>query len=285
MESVYEELKASGVEVHCMPIPYIRLKENKEEDYRDIDFGLFGGIEEWYGDLDDMHIDYACIHYQYEDHNRVTNMFPNFFTKAIKERYGCKVIFLPYGIYGNQQRYSLQPGCRDIDYAFLESEDAVNLFISGWQTQGVDFTGRVFSYGSPKLDAMGKLTRDVPDEWADVLNNRSVTLIVNSLGPFLGQPYQRMGLYEVKVRQEVAKGRAVIYRPHPLLRTTINAMVPHAMDRYSQMLTRFHNMDRVIVDDSEYPERAIGIADRLIADPSSMVPMWQATGKPYEVLV
>lgn len=284
MESVYEELKASGVEVHCMPIPYLRLKTYKHPDYLDTDFFLFGDIAERYEDLDGMNIDYACIHYQYEDHNKVTNMIPKFFTKAIKERYNCKIIFLPYGIYGNQQRYSLQPGCRDIDYAFLESEDAVNLFITGWQTQGVDFTGRVFSYGSPKLDMAGKLKKDVPEEWADKIGNRSVTLICNSLGPFLEDPRRKIELYRYHIMNEIGIGRAVIFRPHPLLAQTIKSMRPDISDCYQQFTLWADDMDHCIVDQSEYLEQAFGIADRMISDASSVVPMWQGTGKPVEVM-
>lgn len=284
MESVYEELKASGVEVHCMPIPYLRMKENKKPDYLDTDFFLFGDIAEHYEDLDDMHIDYACIHYQYEDHNKVTNMIPEFFTKEIKKRYSCKIIFLPYGIYGNQQRYSLQPGCRDIDYAFLESEDAVNLFIIGWQTQGIDFTGRVFSYGSPKLDVMGKLKRKIPAEWEDIIGNSSVTLICNSLGPFLEDPFRHLTMYHQHICEELREGRAVIFRPHPLLRTTMRSMIPKITQDYDSFIAWAEHQVGVIIDESEYLERALGIADRMISDQSSVIPMWRMTGKYLEVM-
>lgn len=282
MESVYEELKASGVEVHCYPIPYLRMKENKEPDYVDSDYDLFGDIAEPIETLTSA--DYVAIHYQYEDHNKVTNMLSEYFTEAIRDRYRCKVVFLPYGIYGNQSRYSLQPGCRYVDYAFLESDDAVNLFISGWQTQGVDFTGRAFSYGSPKLDAMNKLKRDMPEEWKDIIGDRSVTLICNSLGPFLGDPFRRLTLYHHHILDEIGKGHAVIFRPHPLLRTTIRSMMPSMAQDYDAFISWAHSQEGVIVDESEYLERAFGIADRMISDISSVIPMWQMTGKPLEVI-
>lgn len=282
MESVYEELKASGVEVHCYPIPYLRMKANKEPDYLDTDFYMFGDIAERIDTLTEA--DYVAIHYQYEDHNKVTNMMPKYFTKAIKDRYHCKIIFLPYGIYGNQPRYSLQPGCRDVDYAFLESDDAVNLFISGWKTQGIDFTGRVFSFGSPKLDAMGKLKREIPEEWADIIGDRSVTLICNSLGPFLEDPFRRMTLYHHHILDEIGAGRAVIFRPHPLLRTTVKSMLSSMLQDYDAFISWAHKQEGVVVDESEYLERAFGIADRMISDMSSVIPMWQMTGKPVEVI-
>ena len=282
MESVYEECRASGIDAHCYPIPYIRMKENKEPDYIDTDYDLFGKIAEPIETLTDP--DYIAIHYQYEDHNKVTNMLPEYFTKALKDRYHCKIVFLPYGIYGGQMRYSLQPGCRHVDYAFLESADAVSLFISGWQTQGVDFTGRVFSFGSPKLDAMGKLKRKIPEEWEDIIGNSSVTLICNSLGPFLTEPFRHLTMYHQHICEEIREGRAVIFRPHPLLRTTMKSMMPGMEQDYDAFIAWAHKQEGVIVDESEYLERAFGIADRMISDVSSVIPMWQMTGKPLEVM-
>lgn len=282
MQSVYEECKASGIEVHCMPIPYLRMKENKQPDYLDTDRHLFGDIAEPIEDLE--HADYIAIHYQYEDHNKVTNMLPQYFTKALKERYGAKIVFLPYGIGMGEKHFSLQPGCRYVDYAFLESEDQAERFIAGWMTQGVDFNGRCFGFGSAKLDAMGKLSSDIPEEWAEIFNGRSITLIINSLGPFLENPVGHIEQYRLRIWKEIKEGRAVIFRPHPLLRTTIKSMIPNTAHYYSEFVSWMYMQDYLIFDESEYLERALGVSDRLICDMSSVLPMWQCTGKPYEVL-
>ena len=282
MESVFEECKASGIDAHCYPIPYICLKENKEIDCVKSDFALFGDIAEPIETLTES--DYVAIHYQYEDHNKVTSMLPEYFTKALKDRYKAKIVYLPYGIYGNQPVYSLQPGCRFVDYAFVEDETAANLFLTGWQTQGVDFSGRVFGFGSAKLDAMKKLTREIPKEWEDIIDGRSVTLICNSLGAFLGDPFRNIDMYEGRTIRELYEGHAVIFRPHPLLRQTIRSMRPEASQRYDNFISEMKVRDHVIVDESEYLERAFGIADRLISNPSSVVPMWRVTGKPCEVV-
>jgi len=283
MESVFEECKASGIEVHCMPIPYYRMKENKQIDYIDSDFDLFGQIAEPIENLADIKPDYIAIHYQYEDHNKVTNMLPEYFTKALKDRYHAKIVYLPYGIYGTNKVFSLQPGCRHIDYGFLEDKTAEEIFIAGWLTRGVDFTGRVFGFGSPKLDAMQKLTRDIPEEWSDIIGDRSVTLVCNSLGTFLTDPSKAIERYETSVIRELYLGHAVIFRPHPLLRTTIKSMRPDTAERYEGFLETIQ-LNNVIVDESENLERALGIADKLISDPSSVIPMWKVTGRPWEVL-
>ena len=281
MESVFEECKASGIDAHCYPIPYICLKENKQIDYISTDYDLFEEAEP----IERLHhATYIAIHYQYEDHNKVTNMLPQYFTKALKERYGAKIVFLPYGIGMGEKHFALQPGCRYVDYAFLESEDQAERFIAGWMTQGVDFNGRCFGFGSAKLDAMGKLTKDIPDIWDEIIEGRSVTIVLNSLGPFLSDPFGHIDQYEAHITRELYEGHAVIFRPHPLLRTTIKSMRPDTMQRYNTFIEGIRIKDHVIVDESEYLERALGIADKMICDMSSVLPMWQCTGKPWEVL-
>ena len=280
MQSVFEECKASGADAHVYPIPYYRMRPNHEIDRVDSDFELFGDIAEPIETL--QRADYVAIHYQYEDHNKVTNMLPEYFTKALKERYRAKVVFLPYGIYGNNSKYSLQPGCRDVDYAFVESESARQLFVSAWATQGVDFEGRCWGYGSAKLDMARRITKEIPDEWKDIIGDRSVTLICNSLGPFLESPNRRLEQYKHQIEQETRSGNVVIFRPHPLLWQTIISMMRDMGGKYGAFLAWVRNQDNVIIDDSEYLERAMSAADKLISDPSSVVSMWLQTGKEFK---
>ena len=283
MESVYEECKAAGADAHCYPIPYLRMKENKEPDYLDSDFSLFGDIAEPIETLD--RADYVAIHYQYEDNNFVTNMIPKYFTDALKERYHAKVVYLPYGIGSSTGAFAIQPGCRHIDYAFLENEECAERFIAGWKTQGIDFTGRVFGFGSAKLDVARALPdKLIPEEWSEQLGDRTVILICNSLGPFLTDPYRRMDAYEAHLIRELYEGHAVIFRPHPLLWTTIKSMRPDTAERYNNFIRESKMRDHVIVDESEYLERAIAASDRLIADPTSVILMWRETGKPYKII-
>ena len=282
MQSVYEECKAAGADVHCMPIPYLRMKIDKEPDYLDTDFELFGDIAEEIESL--QRADYIAIHYQYEDHNRVTNMLPKYFTKALKERYGAKIIFLPYGINMGSGHFSLQPGCRDLDYAFLESEEQAERFVAAWKSQGIDFTGRVFGYGSAKLDAARKIKKVIPPIWKERIGDRKVVLICNSLGTFLSDPNGRIYLYQYHALKALEEKKAVIFRPHPLLRTTIKSMAPYIEIVYNDMIENLSGISKIIIDESEYLERAMSAADYLISDTSSVVHMWAETGRGYQVI-
>lgn len=287
MESVYEELIASGVDAHCMPIPYIRKKLNDEVDYYDSDFDMFDNAED-IKLLDDMHPRFCVIHYPYDGHNRVTSMLPEYYTQTIKDRYKTEVVFIPYGVALNEPLTKdiggIDFGLIGVDYIMAASENSRQNLIYAFSLLGFDYSDRIFATGSPKIDAARKAKKDIPAEWAPIIEDRPVTLICNSLIPYIESPQERMRSYYEMVHRELNKGRAVIFRPHPLLETTIKSMVPHSGERYERLIIDLSRAPHVIVDKSEYLERAIGIADYLITDPSSIILMWDATGKEYEVI-
>lgn len=281
MQSVYEECIKSGIDAHVYPIPYLRMSEFGIPDYIDSDFKYFENAER----IEELsNPDYVVIHYYFDDMNRVTNMLPKYYTSAIKERYKCKVIFLPYGIkFDDSFKGVLYPGFKDCDYIFAEEID--ENFIEQWKKAGVDFTGRIFAYGSPKLDIAHSMKdkRVIPNEWKEIIDGRSTTLILNSLIAYINNPYKRILDYLGYAVQEVSKGRAVIFRPHPLLKTTIKSMRQDTKGYYEFLL---YGMQRLgaIIDESEYLERAMLASDYLISDPSSVAVMWAETGKEYKII-
>ena len=287
MESVFEECLKSGIDAHCIPIPYYRKKANKQIDYIDNDFICFDFYAEPVANLETLKPDFIAIHYQYDNNNSVTGMLPQYCTDALKEKYQCDIIYLPYGIpYGGTsiRHFRIQPGIANVDYFFLNSEAERIGFIADWAEMGIDMTDKVFGFGSPKIDAVLKATKAIPTEWQQAIGSRTVILVANSLGPYLARPFERLKAYEHYITKELEQNHAVIFRPHPLLSTTINSMRPDTMAAYHNFIDKFWNEPHCIIDHSEYLERAIGVADRLISDPSSIVELWRATGKPYKVI-
>ena len=287
MESVYEECLKSGIDAHCVPIPYYYMKENKQIDFKTCDFDYFGQIAEPVKILSDLNPDYIAIHYQYNGNNNVTRMLPEFYTEALKEKYHSEIIYLPYGIpYGGTsiKHHRIQPGIANADYFFLNSEEERLGFIEDWLSLGIDMSEKTFGFGSAKIDAVLKAKKEIPPEWKQDIDGKTVILITNSLGPFLARPYERIEAYQHYIIEELEQDHAVIFRPHPHLWNTIKSMRPDTMDAYRCFIDRFWNRPHCIIDHSEYVERAIGVADRLISDPSSIVEMWRVTGKPYKVI-
>ena len=83
--------------------------------------------------------------------------------------------------------------------------------------------------------------------------------------------------------EETAKGRRVIFRPHPLLRQTIQSMRPDTESEYTKLLIFAEGLG-VEVDESENLEATLGRADYLISDHSSVVEMWASAGRKYRII-
>lgn len=265
MESVYQECQKAGAAACILPLPYYLMPEKKVV----CELDLFPANALDISMLKKISFDYLVIHYPYDGNNKVTSMLPEYYTAELRN-YG-KVIFIPYSCSpGTFTR--LHPGLANIDYAFLRSEEECEAFIAEWAKHGVDFSGRVFGFGSPKMDAMQKCSCG------------SATLVINSLASYLYAPFVRIDAYRRVITNEIGRGRKVIFRPHPLLRQTIKSMRPDTEEAYNEFVEWCKAQENVIYDETEDLEHALEQADYLVSDPSSVLEMWQSTGREYTVL-
>ena len=163
MESVYEECVKSGIKTYVCPLPYLR--KTQDGEYLDKDEFEYGTDIML---LPELKTDFIVIHYPYDGKNKVTGMIPKYYTQELKQ-YG-QVIYIPYSC-TNMRMLRVQPGIANVDYAFLGSEAEAESFVSEWAEMGVDFKGRVFGLGSPKMDAIKKISHG------------SATVILKSLAP------------------------------------------------------------------------------------------------------
>ena len=272
MESVYTECWVAGADAKVIPLPYQRIVDGKVESV-DCDRSMFFAQALDISALKEGSFDFVVIHYPYDGNNRVTKMLPEYYTAELR-KYG-KVVFIPYSCYpGFFTR--IHAGLANIDYAFLISEEECEAFIAAWKNHGVDFTGRVFGYGSPKIDAIQNLNIGSSDYLT--------TVVINTLGAYLFAPFERISLYQHHISNELGRGRKVIFRPHPLLRQTIKSIRPDTMDAYEKFLSWCRTRDNVEVDESEYLEETLEQADYLISDQSSVLEMWKSTGREYTVI-
>jgi hypothetical protein len=266
MTSVYEECRKAGAVAYILPLPYYLMPDKQIVNEQDL-FSEEGTLD--ISMIQKKSFDYLVIHYPYDGNNKVTSMLPEYYTAQLRN-YG-KVIFIPYscspGIFTR-----LHSGLANIDYAFLRSEAECDAFIAEWAEHGVDFSGRVFGYGSPKMDAMQKCSCG------------SATLVINSLAPYLAAPFIRIQAYQHVITNEIGRGRKVIFRPHPLLRQTIRSMRPDTEEAYNKFISWCETHDNVYVDETENLEHALEQADYLVSDPSSVLEMWASAGRKFRVL-
>ena len=67
------------------------------------------------------------------------------------------------------------------------------------------------------------------------------------------------------------------WRPHPLIKATIESMRPHLWQKYQKIVKRYKAEGWGIYDDSADMDRAVVISDAYYGDPSSIVPLYGET--------
>ena len=72
----------------------------------------------------------------------------------------------------------------------------------------------------------------------------------------------------------------LLWRPHPLLQATIEAINKEALTEYNSIVEKAEKTGKIYVDKSADPLDAIMVPDALVSDYSSIVVQYYLTGKP-----
>ena len=73
---------------------------------------------------------------------------------------------------------------------------------------------------------------------------------------------------------------ALLWRPHPLIKATIESMRPELWDEYKKIVDKYIAEGWGIYDDTPDLDRAIALSDAYYGDPSSVVQLCQNAGMP-----
>lgn len=247
--------------------------------------------------------DMIFIHNPYDDANRVTSVHPAFYAKELK-KYTDMLVYIPYfiGINGHvAEHLCVLPGILHADRVIVESEEVRQVYLEEIRRfeeeehcPGLfgDLEQKILGLGSPKLDRVRSMAKDsvqVPKTWEPLLElqkqgRKKVILYNTSIEAFC----QHGAVYVEKIRsvlQTFKTSREVIllWRPHPLLMQTIRSMGAELYPAYRELVQRYRQEGWGIYDDTPDAERAIALSDAYYGDWSSLVTLYQATGKPIMI--
>ena len=76
---------------------------------------------------------------------------------------------------------------------------------------------------------------------------------------------------------------ALLWRPHPLIKTTIESMRPQLWAEYSKLVEQYREEGWGIYDDTADMDRAVVLCDGYYGDRSSVVQLVQKAGKPVMI--
>ena len=289
MESIWKSFSADErCECVVVPIPYREFdaKTNSWIDCHELsDFPEYVHARDYRTfQVEAERPDMAYIHNPYDDWNRVTCVYPQFFSRELKKHVN-KLVYVPYYMttgYISPEHLRL-PVYEHMDYMIAQSDK----FKDG--CKGMSYYDKILPYGTPKADRVIKMCKEgveVPQEWKDILQGKKSVMLNTSIACFLahGDVYFQKLLHIFKwfkKREDIV----LIWRPHPLLESTVRSMKPHLMEKYQELVAYFKNENIGIWDNTPDITRTIAIVDAYIGeDGSSVVNLFGVAGKPIFIL-
>ena len=86
-------------------------------------------------------------------------------------------------------------------------------------------------------------------------------------------------MYSGKIKRK----QVLMWRPHPLIESTLTSMRPQLWETYRAIRDRYLAEGWGIYDDTADLDRAITVSDAYYGDGSSVVQLYQQTGKPVMI--
>ena len=309
LESIWEAAKEdSDCDVYVVPIPYYDRNpdytlgryhyEGREfPDYVEIvDYNTYH--------LEHRRPDILYIHNPYDEHNYVTSVAPQYYSYKLKE-YTEQLVYVPYCVYEEPalpdsrqtiefcSRY-VSSGILNADKVILQSENfrrAVINALLAYRGMDRDFwEKKIVALGSPKYDKVihediDKLS--IPNEWEGLIkrpdgSRKQVVFYNTSLNALLQYDEQmnRKIRSVLRIFYENRETCTLLWRPHPLVKATIESMRPKLWAEYREIVETYKKEGWGIYDETPDFHAAFAVSDAYYGDYSSLLLLYQATGKP-----
>ncbi len=313
LESVWQAADADQTcDAYVIPIPYY--DKNPDGSFRQMHYEgdqypkkvPITNYKEF--DFETHHPDIIYIHNPYDNINLVTSVHPFFYSDNLK-KYTDKLIYIPYFVMGevspdneatveSKKHYCMTPGVLNADKVIVESEDVRQIYIKALTKEmgaasRSKWEEKILGLGSPKFDKVintKKEDLEIPEEWLKIIQkpdgswkkiifyNTSIGTLLNDNEKMLEMMKQVFGVF--KENQDKV---ALLWRPHPLIQATVSSMRPQLWKAYEKIVEQYRSEGWGIYDDSADMDRAVVLSDAYYGDRSSVVYLYQKTGKPVMI--
>lgn len=313
MESIWRAANEDpGCTAYVIPIPYF--DKNPDGSFREIHYEGDCYPKDvpvmWYEDYNfaARRPDTIFIHNPYDDCNLVTSVPPFFYSKNLKQ-FTDKLVYLPYFVMPEidpENERALEgvahlikvPAMIYADQVIVQSEKVRLAYIKvmtkyvGEDTREI-WEKKVLGLGSPKFDKVARTKKEdveIPEDWMKIIQKpdgswKKIIFYNTSISTLLSVNEKMLK----KMRgvfltfKEYKDDIALLWRPHPLILATIESMRPQLLGDYQKIVAKYQEEGWGIYDDSADLNRAIAISDAYYGDHSSVVQLYQKTGKPIMI--
>lgn len=272
-------------------------------DYREYDFA-------------EHRPDVVFIHNPYDNGNYVTSVHPFFYSDHLKQ-FTDNLVYIPYFILNEidpenreavekMKHFCTVPAVINADKVIVQSAAMRRIYVNVLMEETAKneslvrqrevrkyWEEKILGLGSPKLDKVLKTSReelDIPDEWLRLIrkpdgSQKKIVFYNTSVSAFLQHGEKML----VKMRdvfrifKENRDDITLLWRPHPLIKATIESMRPALREEYEKLVNQYRQEGWGIYDDTADVDRAIVLCDAYYGDHSSLVRLCQEKGKPVMV--
>jgi hypothetical protein len=305
LESVWMAAREDpNCNTHVIPIPYFEKSSDGtlgQMHYEGAEYPEYVPITSWEEyRIADMRPDIIYIHNPYDSHNKVTSVHPDFYSKELR-KHTDMLVYIPYFVnsYNVPEHFCVLPGTMYANRVIVQSEQEKEIYIRELrlfekENNCVGLFGNLeekfLALGSPKFDKVTRASKEhfrIPEEWSKyiehsdgrrkkvILYNTTIQAFLNNNEAYLVKLQDVLNLFYEKQDDFV-----LLWRPHPLMETTIASMRPELLERYLQILNEYKEKAYGIYDDTSDLHRAIAFSDAYYGDGSSLVALYKLTGKP-----
>ena len=320
LESIYLAAKSDpNCDAYCVPIPYYdrdlaggfgTMRYEGGEYPKNIE------VIDWRTyNFEERRPDEIYIHNPYDDTNLVTSVHPRFYARYLKQ-YTGKLVYVPYFVLGdvdpenqksveNVKHFCYLPGVFYADKVIVESENVRKIYIeeyikearaNGLGGEHLDrdyLEKKILGIGSPKYDKVLNVKKEeieIPEEWRRIIEKpdgspKKVILYNTGIATLLRHNEKWVEKIEqvLKVFKEYRDDAALLWRPHPLIETTMKTMRPLVIQEYERIKTQYLEEGWGIYDDTADVDRAIVLSDAYYGDGGSVLQLYRKTGKPIMI--
>ncbi len=289
LESIWMAAEADAE--HCrtmvIPIPYVERDAEGNVVAWHNDRDLFPDnvpvIDNRTVDLAALHPDAIFIHNPYDDHNTSTSIDPAYYSACLSQITDM-LVYVPYyvtsGGMGEAQRDL--PAYQHATVIIAQSEYGQKYYATPYQD-------KLLPLGSPKLDKVVRLCANPPlppEAWQSRMAGRTVYFYNTSINGMLADTERFLQKMAYVFR--CFRGRedaCLLWRPHPLLETTLRSLRPECWEAYQHLKQEFLKEKEGIYDTTPDIEASIALSDVYLGDSStSVTALFGAAGKPLFIL-
>jgi hypothetical protein len=320
LESVYLAAKEDeNCDAYCVPIPYFDLNPDRtlgQMHYEGDQYPRNIEVIDWQTyNFEERNPDEIYIHNPYDNWNLVTSVHPRFYSKNLKE-HTDKLIYIPYFVLGeiepdNQQaidgmkHFIWTPGVINADKVIVQSEKMKQIYVNeylkaakenglgGYHIDRSYLEKKILGLGSPKFDKVNNTKKEdieIPKDWLKIIEKpdgswKKIIFYNTSVGALLSNNEKMLDKmrYVFGIFKENKEEVALLWRPHPLIENTVKSMRPQLWEQYKAIVDEYKQEGWGIYDDTADMDRAVVISDGYYGDGSSVVQVYQQTGKPVMI--